>query len=330
MFNRKTVPLLMLLAALWLTTGQAQAKSNVQYINVSAATLWKQPQLIRQIDNPALAKPANLRKWTNVMSYQQKLALVGRLETQALYGSAVTVLEEKGSWAKVAVHNQPSPLNQNGYPGWVPKKQLAKGRSYQKQLNRPFALITSPTAWLYKDQKQQKKYIEISFDTRLPVIREDQEALLVATPSDGNVWLSKQNASVYKNEQAIPTPSGKNIVQSGKQFLGLPYLWSGMSGFGYDCSGFAYSMYHAHGIVIPRDSSVQARLGKPVAKKNLQAGDLVFFAHNKGKGNVHHVGIYIGAGKMIHSPNTASTVRIDHIDRSGYGKEYAGARRYTN
>jgi len=30
------------------------------------------------------------------------------------------------------------------------------------------------------------------------------------------------------------------------------------------------------------------------------------------------------------SLNTASTARIDHIDRSGYGKEYAGARRYTN
>ena len=50
----------------------------------------------------------------------------------------------------------------------------------------------------------------------------------------------------------------------------------------------------------------------------LQPGDLVFFGSP-----IHHVGIYVGGGNMIHAPNTGSSVRINSIDRSNY----AGARR---
>lgn len=117
------------------------------------------------------------------------------------------------------------------------------------------------------------------------------------TPGNGAKWMEKQDVSVYQNENQIPDPTGKDIVESGKGFLGLPYLWAGMSGFGFDCSGFTYTMYHANGITIPRDSSIQAQHGKKVEQENLQPGDLLFFAHDKGKGRVHHVGMYIGDGK---------------------------------
>ena len=172
--------------------------------------------------------------------------------------------------------------------------------------------------------------MEISFNTRLPVIKETKNALLVLTPSDGAKWLDQKAASIYKSEKDIPTPTGQDLYKTAKQFLGLPYLWAGMSGFGFDCSGFTHSIYKAHGITIPRDSSVQATHGLPVERENLSVGDLVFFAYNEGKGRVHHVGMYIGDGKMIHSPNSSTHVRIDDIETSGYGHEYAGARRYLD
>ena len=168
----------------------------------------------------------------------------------------------------------------------------------------------------------------MSFDTRLPVLQVKGDSVKVLTPNDGAKWLDKKNVAVYQGEKDIPKPTGEKVVETGKQFLGLPYLWAGMSGFGYDCSGFTYSMYHANGITIPRDSSVQATHGQKVEVEELQPGDLLFFAYEKGKGRVHHVGMYIGDGKMIHSPNTSTHVRIDDIKTPAYWEEFSGARRY--
>lgn len=50
-----------------------------------------------------------MNEWIGSMKYEDKLWLVGNLETQALYGSKVTILEERGEWVKVAVANQPTP-----------------------------------------------------------------------------------------------------------------------------------------------------------------------------------------------------------------------------
>lgn len=311
----------------------AEAKTeenNTAFIDVAVATQWAEPNILREIDVPSASNPVDMRKWTENLTYEDKLWLVGKLETQALYGSKVTILEEKGNWVKVAVQGQPTPRNPLGYPGWIPKKQIVKNKTFAKMQKKPFALITAPTAWLYEDKKRKKKFMEISFNTRLPVIKETKNALLVLTPSDGAKWLDQKAASIYKSEKDIPTPTGQDLYKTAKQFLGLPYLWAGMSGFGFDCSGFTHSIYKAHGITIPRDSSVQATHGLPVERENLSVGDLVFFAYNEGKGRVHHVGMYIGDGKMIHSPNSSTHVRIDDIETSGYGHEYAGARRYLD
>ncbi|MFD6210175.1 NlpC/P60 family protein [Peribacillus sp. NPDC060253] len=308
----------------------SKEKEKTAYIDVTAATLWTEPGLLRELDAPSASNPVDLNAWIGSMKYEDKLWLVGNLETQALYGSKVTILEERGEWVKVAVANQPTPRNDAGYPGWMPKGQIKMGKSFEKQFKRGFALVNATRTWLYSDSKHRSKFMEVSFDTRLPLLQVKKDKVKVMTPGDGAKWIDKKEVSVYQNESQIPITTGEDIVESGKEFLGLPYLWAGMSGFGFDCSGFTYTMYHANGITIPRDSSIQAQHGKKVEQAELQPGDLLFFAHDKGKGKVHHVGMYIGDGKMIHSPNSSTHVRIDEIKTSGYGEEYAGARRYID
>ena len=76
---------------------------------------------------------------------------------------------------------------------------------------------------------------------------------------------------------------------------------------------------------------MQATHGTAVNKDDLQKGDLLFFAYEQGKGSVHHVGMYIGDGKMIHAPNPASAVEIiDVFESKHWSSEYAGARRYLD
>ena len=72
----------------------------------------------------------------------------------------------------------------------------------------------------------------------------------------------------------------------------------------------------------------QVVLSKDLPEENLQKGDLIFFAHDQGKGSVHHVAMYIGDGNMIHSPRAERSVEIIPLNTPGYIEEYAGARRY--
>jgi cell wall-associated NlpC family hydrolase len=115
------------------------------------------------------------------------------------------------------------------------------------------------------------------------------------------------------------------IIADAKRFLGLPYLWDGSSAFGFDCSGITYAVYRTHGILLPRDSFMQATTGRAVSRSELKAGDLVFFAAN---GKVHHVGIYLGNDQILDAPRTGMSVEIVSLTKHVYASEFAGGRRY--
>ncbi|WLV25422.1 C40 family peptidase [Aciduricibacillus chroicocephali] len=297
------------------------------YINVPVINVWKDP-VLRQIDKPAAKKNADIEKWIKSMNYHSKLALVGKLDTQVLYGEGVLITSQKKGWSKISIPSQIVPGKKNGYTGWVPTEQLVFSKSFDKQQSKPFASITSKSALLYRDAALSKKAMNLSFNTRLPILEIKNGNAKVITPDGSAKWLKKGNFKAFKDSKEIPAPTGQNLVKTGRQFLNLPYLWAGLSGFGFDCSGFTYAMHRANGIDIPRDSTAQAKSGQALKKSQLKPGDLLFFAHNNGKGKVHHVAMYAGGGKMIHSPNTASSIRIDSINAPGYKNEYAGARRY--
>jgi cell wall-associated NlpC family hydrolase len=118
------------------------------------------------------------------------------------------------------------------------------------------------------------------------------------------------------------------VVTEARRFLGLQYLWAGTSGFGFDCSGLTHSVYRALGVTIPRDADAQYARGAKIAlRSGLRWGDLVFFRNPSGV--IHHVGLYVGDGRMIHAPATGQAVQITSIYRYPYYGEFAGGRRYV-
>ena len=94
------------------------------WVDVAVANLWAEPDQARPLDAPSLATPVDMDAWLASMSTDDRLWLVGRLVTQALYGDQVTVVETTGDWTKVVVPRQPSSLDPRGYPGWLPTAQL--------------------------------------------------------------------------------------------------------------------------------------------------------------------------------------------------------------
>jgi peptidoglycan endopeptidase LytE len=117
----------------------------------------------------------------------------------------------------------------------------------------------------------------------------------------------------------------QRVLRVASRYLGRAYRYGGSSARGFDCSGFALYVYRSVGIHLPHSARAQAKRGKPVARHQLQPGDLVFF-RTRGR-HISHVGIYIGDGKFIHASSARGRVRIDSLEKGYYKQRYAGARR---
>jgi cell wall-associated NlpC family hydrolase len=238
---------------------------------------------------------------TPAISVEQRRALVGHMPTQVLYGERVLVVERRGAWTRIAVPDQPSPLDPRGYPGWIQSWQLRPARAAKATVT-----VTVPRATLSTGR-------EVSFGTELPVVEAGAKSLVVRTPAGAVAQLSAAAAKPLPRTRA-------DLVRSAQQFLGLRYLWGGLSAWGYDCSGLTWAVYRAHGITIPRDADAQFTAGRPISLADAKPGDLIFY----GTSFVHHVTMYLGGGRMIEAPNSASEVRIVPIRTD----DFAGVRSF--
>jgi cell wall-associated NlpC family hydrolase len=138
---------------------------------------------------------------------------------------------------------------------------------------------------------------------------------------------AKTNAPRRATTKASPdsTPStvtgsskGTKALAYAKAQLGEPYARSGAGPSSWDCSGLTMMAWGSVGVNLPHSSRQQSNRGQPVAKSDLQLGDLVFFYSD-----ISHVGLYAGNGQVIHAPRPGKSV--EYIKMSYM--PYAGARR---
>lgn len=296
-------------------------------IRVAATIFWHEPAQARDYDALVLKKNNDPAAWAGGMDTDMRLWLVGKAGTMGLLGEPVIILERRGEWIKVAAAWQRTNLNVSGYPGWVPASHIVSSNVYNDDLkNLAHVVVADRTAGIFKNLELTDLPAEAGYMTRLPLLEEREQTVAVRLPGGDTGYLSRSR--VKKAGDLYFSQAG--IVEEAKKFIDLRYVWAGTSSYGFDCSGFTMRLYQSQGISIPRDADEQAMEGAAVARADLTPGDLVFFAAKGGLGQIHHVGMYIGSGMMIHSPNSNSAVSILALDSGTYGEEYWGARRYAN
>jgi cell wall-associated NlpC family hydrolase len=288
------------------------------WVAVSVATEWRSPSSPRTVDAPALANPAQIRKWLASMTFADQAGLIGRADSQILLGDRVQVLAVSGAWAKIAVPDQATPLDARGYPGYVPVGQLSAIAPPSTETD---ATVVSSTAWLMQGGVPA---VEVSFATRLPVTGIVGSIAHLGLPGGAALDVALSAVVITSPGSAARPATAAAVIASVRQFLGVRYLWAGTAGFGFDCSGMMYNVFKVHGVLLPRDAQDQAVAGRAVTRAALQPGDLVFLASG---GAVHHVALYIGSGMLLDSPDVGKPVQAVSMSAQPYASEFSGARR---
>lgn len=205
------------------------------------------------------------------------------IDTQALYGEALTVFDISGGWAWVQ-------LAADGYVGYVRQEAIKEGSSPATHV------VSVPRSFVYPGPDLRFPHLKIlSMGSR---VRISGAAETRATPY---ALLEDGSAIIATHLRPVGETADEDAVAVAARFLHTPYLWGGRSGLGIDCSGLVQMALAMTGKSAPRDSDQQAAgLGKPIdpERDGLQRGDLVFWKGHVGFLEDQHTLLHASGGTM--------------------------------
>jgi cell wall-associated NlpC family hydrolase len=240
--------------------------------------------------------------------------------SQALYGLGVAALEKKDGWIHIRTGDD--------YAGWVLAEDVRAQQSEYAPAGKAVHVVQlSANIYREPDVTKHAPLLNLPWEARLEVLstKVDQRGrwLQVKLVDGQTAYVEQGNVSADVRALTID-----ETIQLARRFLGITYTWGGVSTYGYDCSGFTQMLVRQRGILMPRDADVQAGWSGviPVERKDLKAGDLLFFGGSPTK--ITHTGMYMGNGEFIHdTTNTHPEVQLSKLDDMPWTKLLVAARR---
>jgi cell wall-associated NlpC family hydrolase len=114
----------------------------------------------------------------------------------------------------------------------------------------------------------------------------------VVTAYDYPGWVRADE--LEDGEGELPADASGSPVDVARSYLGVRYLWGGMSSSGIDCSGLVHMAYRRLGRLVPRDADQQEDAAVEIDE--LQPGDLITYGDP-----ADHIAFWLGEGRILHS-----------------------------
>ena len=223
-------------------------------------------------------------------------------------GTEVGFISESNGWSKISY---------NGKVGYVSSRYLSN------KLNTP---STDNNVKSTKIVTASSLNFRRGASTNASKIGTIPKGTEVGFISESNGWskISYNGKVGYVSSSYLADKSSSNVssynkadkvIEFAKTLLGKPYVWGAEGPSSFDCSGYTqYVFKKSVGISLPRVSREQAKFGKYVSRNNLQKGDLIALdMEGANNGQVNHIGIYMGDGKIIHASATKKKVLISNM-----------------
>lgn len=239
--------------------------------------------------------------------------------SQAIMGQPVEIEKVDGDWLYIQTWDT--------YHGWIESRWVRKGEWTPAQ----FATVQPLFSHAYKAPDAASGHHTILVITAtMEALGTDGKFARVRLPDGREGYVPASDVVVTPaGDQVLPLgATGAELIETGRRFIGAPYLWGGSSPFGIDCSGFVQLCYKLNCVQLLRDADIQAHDPRAVSveKADLVAGDLVVFAGGQDKTRITHIGLAIGDGTFIHSAGGAG-VSINKLTDEPFEANYWGARR---
>ena len=244
------------------------------------------------------------------------------IATQALLGTPIRVLKRENDWYLVQTPNK--------YIAWIDVPALVRINQDELsdlKLSRK-VVYKKQYGFSYSEPDDSSQTVsDLVIGCILPVTAANSGFYKVQYPDKRIAWVKKDEV-VDAKEIFDRQIDEKELIETAKKFIGVPYLWGGTSSKAVDCSGFTSMIYYMNGTVLQRDASQQTKYGKEITTNyqynNLQPGDLLFFGRKASDSvpeRVTHVVMYIGDTEFIHA---SGKVRINSMDstRDNFIPEY--------
>lgn len=228
------------------------------------------------------------------------------------------------------------------------KELVSELADEKKQVESQKATVVSAKANI-EAQREAKKTLQEQFEAlyikqNAEVIAQEKAALQAQNSSqtiDDN--LAAFAAAVKESE--VPSGSvvsgdseiGNAIANKALSKQGSVYVYGACHSMSeianpnqstFDCSGLVSWAFYQAGVNIGSNSTkTLANKGVSVSRSSMQAGDIILFSSNGSASGIHHVGIYIGGGNMVHAPQTGDVVKIASLSSSYYQAHWYDVRR---
>ncbi len=138
-------------------------------------------------------------------------------------------------------------------------------------------------------------------------------AMLMRTYRQVSAWCSANPLGEIVGPRTTPDVA-QQVVELALGYVGYPYVWAGSSpSIGFDCSGLVYYVYQQFGYPLHRAGDGMALDGIAVSEAEMRPGDILIFS-SFSTGNIQHVGLYIGDGKMVHAQSSKTGVVVSPYD----------------
>ncbi len=238
-------------------------------------------------------------------------------KSQLLFNEPVRIEKYRNGYCRV--------IQPDGYFGWINEHAVKTitGIRLRKYLAKLKYRVKSKTARIYISKNDSSSLPDfIFYGTKVSGSFMRGNYSILEDTNGNDFRMSKNNLElVGKIKMLRPT----EIIKGAKKFLGVPFLWGGISPYGFDCSGFIRTIFQAFNIELSRDSRDQFKYGQKIAFDNIKPADLLFF-----KG---HVALAINTDLFIHASLGEGGVAINSLNpktgnfRKDLLDTYLGTRR---